>query len=501
MPVQDWYLPPPVEDALRRAGLWYVTRQERNGLEVEHLEAGPAAIHRIGEELRRLARPVFGKGRTARREVARSLSDPGSALRREVDEVLPRVSDSSPEMFRLHVAVVSRLLERIDEEFPSPGRTTAGFVETPTGAVRHYLPVPSAATFLACLPLPGRLLAGVPWTDLPRVVTNVAGGRVPGISVLQALLALRTGAASLGLESSDLACLGPRILRELARVEEEGGSTSCAHALALVGHLDAEASAALVDAGDHLCIAGPKGIGHTFRRIHRRLRLAGRRGLRRRMSVQGHGAGFDVVSREYLEGAMADAVAFDVALDAAVCVSGTFLCAREVLVEGEEREVRVFGERVLDHAHGLRLRLDGGPRPEATGAYDQTPVLCRVADLDRDLPRLLGVGKRSGALHSAGVAVPLSRLIPIADRLGRAGVRRIVPVGALWDPTTGLESWGRFLSPTDVADRRCGWWTSLTCRDPDADVRASRQRAERLLDMQDRPAEPAAFPHACRAAS
>jgi hypothetical protein len=280
---------------------------------------------------------------------------------------------------------------------------------------------------------------------------------------------------------------------------------------------------ALIHEGDCLIATGGADAERAVAEIVRGLRPKSARDLRRRVSGHWHKLSFDVVAREHLGAPWIERVAFNVAFDNSMFDTQGCLSAQQVFVEGGTAEARRFADVIVEQ---MRVVLEGLPkgaepleglremytwyegRPGVQiltrlvdidtwpffVAYEDRPVelatanalnrslvVRRVDSLEADLPRLLGAGRRRALLQSVGLSAPRRRLLTLTEILGRAGVKRIVPAGDIWDMRLGAQSWDGYLPPMDLIAPQLGYWTTVSGRDPEAELERIQARNRALL--------------------
>ena len=538
----DFYLPGYITDALRRQGKYQVTPHSADSIPMQHLHVDPEVVRIIGQELRarraelltgidlddqeRMIKIFAGLERTIH-QVERT----DSAIRKEAMEILPRISGFSPQMMDILLGSFSGLTtgggsESIHEVMLSP-QATSEYVETPTGYARHYSgPVGAALTKLRARSMRGnQRQVSLPVTGGPQIITNIAAGNVPGISIMETFLSMLVGAASLGKNASAEPYFGPRFLEEVSRLEREENLFPLSDLASLVTFSggDRRPLQELIQQGDHLQVTGGHDSRRTIDKTVRRLRHRSLRDLRRRVSGHWHKVSFDIVSRKYLDPIWRDIVAFNVAFDNSMFNTQGCLSAQQVFVEGHEAEVLQFADRLLSHMRAILVRLPKGDHPHQrlrdmyhwyenrSGitilttlrdmqeyplfvAYDSNPtefavynglnrsiIVRRLENLETDLPRLLGSGRKRDLLQSCGAAIPQHRLLKLAETLGKAGVNRIVAPGDIWNLRLNMESWDGYLPPIDLVAPQLGYWTTVSFQDPDQELLQVESRNRELL--------------------
>ncbi len=525
---KDYFLPGYIEDVLGAAGKLSVEeRPFLDGVTVQHLVVDGEALQIIGRALRdrrndlmrgadlrdsqALAKRLAGLG-----ALGAEISRADSPLRQEALEILPLISGFSREMTAVLIDSFARLIASEEQpdlsEMPSSRQAARAFTKTPYGYARYYSGLLGVITPL-------------PITGVPQVVANIAAGNVAGITIMQAMLAVLVGAASLEKNASGEPYFGPRFLQELARLESENGLFPLSDLMPLVTFpgTDHALLAELIHQGDHLQVTGGHDSKRDISKIIRRLRFRGLRDLKRRVSGHWHKISFDIVGSEYLGGDWLDTVAFGVAFDNSMFNTQGCLSAQQVFVEGNEDDVMRFSAHYIEHMRAILQALPKGPNPSdqlremyewyenrrgaailttlsdireqpffavydgdaqdftAFNALNRSIVIRRVDCLEDALPRLLGTGEKEDLLQSCGVAVAQERLMPIAERLGRAGVNRIAAVGNIWDMRLGAESWDGYMPPYDLIVPQPGHWTTIGFHQMGDELHRVRERNETLL--------------------
>lgn len=525
---KDYFLPGYVEDVLKEAGkLSIEERPFMDGITAQHLVVDREILKIIGRALRNRRNDLLNgvdlrdSQRLAERLAGLSalgagVSHAASPLRKEALKILPLISGFSSQMTTVLIDSFAGLMSSVDRTSLNgmlPSRQSArAFTRTPHGYARHYSVWPSGGIFL-------------PITGLPEVIINIAAGNVAGLTIMQAMLAILVGAASLEKNASAEPYFGPRFLQELARLESENGLFPLSDLMPLVTFPGTDHSllTELIHQGDHLQVTGGHDSKRDISKIVRRLRVRSLRDLKRRVSGHWHKISFDIVGSEYLGDDWLDTVAYGVAFDNSMFNTQGCLSAQQVFVEGGEAQVMRFAERYLEYMGTILQALPKGPNPgdqlremyewyenrreftilttlsdireqsffavydseaqdfAAFNALNRSIVIRRVDCLEEALLRLLGTGEKEDLLQSCGVAIAQERLMPIAEYLGRAGVNRIVAVGNIWDMRLGTESWDGYMSPYDLIGPQPGHWTTISFHQMEDELRRVRERNEALL--------------------
>jgi len=542
--IHDYFLPAYIEHALKRLGrLQVVEFPPQDGVSVRHLQVDRNVLRAIGRELRRRRGELScqmdlrdREGLTERLSglsgLAAAVTEPGSAFRKEALQVVPQISGFSPEMIGILLESFATMVSdgnwRDASAALPPNQAAVEFVHGPSGYARYY-----SGPLGVSLP---RLLATsrrhrhkpvtpLPITGMPPAVSNIAAGNVPGMALMLALLAISVGAASLGKNASAEPYFGPRFLGELASLESQRGSFPLSDLMPLVTFPGTERPLLeeLIHQGDHLQVTGGLDSKRVIGSIVHRLRYRSLRDLKRRISGHWHKVSFDIVAKECLHPDWIETVALNVALDNSMYDTQCCLSAQQVFVEGERGEALRFAECFIEQMRVILRRLPKGARPHERlremyhwyenksgviiltslgdmqqhpffAAYEDKPgafavsnalnrsiVIRRLDHLETALPRLLGQGTRRDLLQSCAVAVPQSRLLGLAEILGRAGVNRIVAAGNIWDMRLGSESWDGYLPPTDLISPQMGHWTTISFHDAGEALAQARARNQALL--------------------
>jgi hypothetical protein len=535
--IPDYFLPAYVEKALKQAGLFHVHQvpsEPGSSLTIEHLDVTAPMLRLIGDQLRQRQAALIGHKQYSERMaglklLANDLCRPDSAFRQEALSVVCQLSGFSPEMIALLLNSFGEMFGMVQPdigpvEFSYP-QSGPGFTKSPFGYAHFYSDWPDAIQ--KYLGSGKKNSGGTPpakLEGLPRLVTSIAAGNVPGISVLQAFFPLLIGAACLTKNSSSEPYFGGRFLTELAALEETNQLFPCSDLVVLLTFpgRDRTLLEEIIHQGDHVVATG----GHDSKReilgMVNRLRIRGQRDLLRRTSGHWHKVSFDVVTQEYLTPAWIEKVAYNVAFDNSMFNTQGCLSCQQVFVEGSETQVLEFSKKFVEQMKIILARLPKGCDAEAglremyhqcektpgvkilTGlrdmladpffvAYEGQPaqfavfnalnrsiMIRRVENLEVDLPRLLK-GVPDDLLQSCGAAIPETRLFKLADILGRAGVNRIVPVGDIWNMVPGLESWDGYLPPADMIHAQHGYWTTIKFHDPSRAIEETYSRNRALL--------------------
>jgi len=536
--VQDFFVPRHAQEALEESGRYVEEERElAPGVRGLHLRTDVGVVRTIGQALRRRAArsprlSVKPEGLAERlagvRLLVSEFASRDSASRRELMELLPRITGFPREMIAVILSSLEALLSGDAEQAPGlPTNAAAGrYVPRGSGYVRYF---PgrfgfSLSGMLAGIGLANRAITVLPLTGLPRVVANVAAGNVPGIALLQAFYSVAVGAASIGKNSSAEPCFATAVMEGARRLEQERGLFPLTDFMAVVTFTreDRPALSELIAQGDHLQVTGGLDARREVAGIVRHHRLRRLRHLRRRVTGNWHKVSFDLVTAEMLELPDAEMVAHGVAMDNSMFNTQGCLSAQQVFVEGPVDRVLEFAGTLATRMAEVADRLPKGEDPteglrEMYTHYEGKPgcaILTRLGEMAEHpffvacdtAPREFGVFNALNRsilvrripnvnylaemlrrvpdrdlLQSCGLAVGASRLLSTAEMLGRAGVTRIVSVGDIWTLRPDLDSWDGNLKPLDLIAPKLGYWTTLRFRDPRAELAEVYQRNRRLL--------------------
>jgi Acyl-CoA reductase (LuxC) len=328
----------------------------------------------------------------------------------------------------------------------------------------------------------------------PRLAAHVFAGNVPGLPAQSLVTALLAKAACLGKAASEeplfpalfaasISEVDPRLGACLAVTWWPGG-TETLEAVAF-GHADA-----VIAYGSEPTIGSIRGRvppGTRFVAYNHKLSFGviGREALTpERVAETAARAAYDAAKYDqqgclsphlfYVEcGGATTPRAFAAALAGAMAAAEQAMPRGRLTLDEAAaiREARTSGEvrALADDAVEVHAS-DGGTA--WTVIYDEDPAFVasclnrtvRVKPVDDALvvPDLLGPVRRY--LQTAGVALPESRLLALADRLGRLGLDRVCPLGQMPDPSPGWHHDGRYnvldlLRWTDVeAPSSAGRW-------------------------------------------
>lgn len=535
--IPDYFLPAYIEKALKQAGLFQTSQspfEPGSSLMIEHLAVTTPMLRLIGDQLRQRQAILrehqqYPERLAGLKLLANDLCRPNSAFRQQALSIVCQLSGFSSEMIALLLNSFGEMFGMVQPdigpvEFSYP-QSSPEFTKSPFGYARFYSDWPDAVQkYLSPAKKNSKGGSATKLEGLPRLVTSIAAGNVPGISVLQAFFPLLIGAACLTKNSSAEPYFGGRFLTELAALEETNKLFPCSDLVVLLTFPGTERALLeeILHQGDHVIATG----GHDSKReilgMVNRLRIRGRRDLLRRTSGHWHKVSFDVVAQEYLTPAWIEKVAYNVAFDNSMFNTQGCLSCQQVFVEGSEAQVLEFSKKFIEQMKVILARLPKGCDADAglremyhqcektpgvkilTGlrdmaadpffvAYEGQPdqfavfnalnrsiMIRRVENLEVDLPRLLK-GVPDDLLQSCGAAIPEARLFKLADFLGQAGVNRIVPVGDIWNMVPGLESWDGYLPPADLIHAQHGYWTTIKFHDASRAIEETYRRNQGLL--------------------
>ena len=397
--------------------------------------------------------------------VARWLK-PEDPMRRTAEAALPGITGLSPAMVRLGV---TRLMEgfrrnaltRILDQELGDLRMLDGFQDQDEGS--------------------RRLIQAMG----PRMTTTILAGNIPGLGASELIASLLVKSSCLVKVSSDEPLLTALFARTLVEIEPR-----LAHCLAVVwwpgGKPESKSIEEIAFGRSELVIAA--GSDEAVTAVH--LAVGRSRPALPRLIGYGHRVSLGLIGREALDDLKT--VARNAALDVAMYDQQGCLSPHLFYVEtGGSRFPRQFAKSLGQELARLEKELPRGPVDTATSArlhqirsvaeikqadgeeevivfgseigtlwtviYEADPTFILsplyrtvrvkpIDDLMHVIPRLEAWRPY---LQAAGIAAPESRLRPLAEALGRAGVNRICPVGRMQQPPAGWPQDGRRF----IADR------------------------------------------------
>lgn len=377
------------------------------------------------------------------------LLDAADPRRRELDELLPLVTGFDPEMVRLGLTTylqgfrAPQLRRFVAQDFANP-KVLDGFQPAlKGGAVRAFG---------------------------PALLAHVWAGNVPGLPLWSLACGLLVKAGNIGkLPSAEpvFASVFARLLAEL--------DPSLAGCLAMVwwkgGDADLEATL-LREAETVLAYGSNAALGEVRGRVPVTTRFLG----------YGHKLGVALVGRAALDRLRGPATARLAARDLARHEQQGCYSPHVVYVErAGEVTPRTFARHLaaelanLQHRHPARalaleeaaavagwrqaaewndrLELLGeegcgwavvygdGPHPLAPGPGQRCVLVSAVDALEQVVPLL---SPHAPLLQTVGLSTTPEALYPLAEQLGRVGVTRIAPLGAMAQPEPGWHHDGRF---------------------------------------------------------
>jgi hypothetical protein len=540
--IRDYFLPAYVRNALERANQFRLVTHHPFGdeLVIESLQVTPESLDCMARALRQrraeLLENVDLRDRQAAAarfavlaSLAEALRQPAMPLRRETCAIAAHISGFSPQMVDVLLQSFVDLLaytqaDSIEVTLP-PNQAAQRFVRTAHGYARYYGGALSLKNFLAMLPGYAEApILPLPWMGMPTLISHVAAGNVPGISLMQVLLGAMVGAANLEKNASAEPFFGPRFLEMMAELEGQQSLFPLSDLIALVT-FPGEAFYALTELihqGDHLQATGGIDSERAISRMVQRLRSRSLRDFKRRVSGHWHKVSFDVVANQFLTPEWMETVAYNTAFDNSMFNTQGCLSAQQIFIEGTPAQAHDFIERYRAAMQQILSQLPKGSEPQSrlremyqwyenkpgfriltslreieqspfVIIYDDAPqhfaihnalnrsvIIRRLDRLESDLPRLIGSGARRPLLQSCGVALPGKRLLPVAEILGQAGVNRIVPVGDIWNMRLDYESWDGYLAPTDLIAPQTGQWTTISFHEIEKALRGVEARNRSL---------------------
>lgn len=380
--------------------------------------------------------------------VARLL-DPADPRRRELDELLPVVTGFDPEMARLALTTMlqgfraPQLRRFVAEDFANP-KVLDGFQPAlKGGAVRAFG---------------------------PGLLAHVWSGNVPGLPLWSLACGLLVKAGNVGKLPSGEPVFASVFARVLAQVHPP-----LAGALAAVWWKGGEAGtdADLFEEAETVLAYGGNA---ALREVRERVPVT------TRFLAYGHKLGLALVGRAALDRVRGPASARLAARDVVRHEQQGCYSPHVVYVErGGELSPRDFARHLaaeltnLQHRHPARalaleeaaavaawrqsaewndgLELLGeegcgwavvyrdGLAPLAPTPGQRCVLVSAVESLEQAVP---GLAPHAALLQTVGLATTPEALFPLAEQLGRAGVTRIAPLGAMAQPEPGWHHDGRF---------------------------------------------------------
>jgi len=318
----------------------------------------------------------------------------------------------------------------------------------------------------------------------PRITTSVLSGNVPALGAAELIATLLVKSASLCKVSSAEPLFAPLFIQSLVQVEPR-----LAHCLAAVGWTGGSPSTASVEeiAFGRTELVTATGSDEAVKAIRSATMRIG--STRARFIGYGHRVSLSLIGREALDDLRN--IARNAALDVAMYDQQGCLSPHVVYVEtGGTHFPRQFAKSLGQELARAEVNLPRGSIDTSTSArlhqirsvaeirqadgedvivfgsetgtlwtviYESDPdfvlsPLYRtvrvkpIDDLMHVLP-LLDIWRPY--LQAAGIAVPTSREIPLAEALAEAGFNRISPVGRMQEPLAGWSQDGRRF----IADR------------------------------------------------
>ncbi len=441
-------------------------RRKINGLVVRFPVLTPALCAEIADRLREAqeshlaAMPTKSLLDAAEVVVARWLND-RDAVRIEAETILPMVTGLSPSMVRLGL---SRMLEDLRTD------SLRRILERDLGDIRYleeFRPLPEA---------PHRFRRAMGY----RLTTQIFSGNIPGLPAWEILLTLLLKSACLCKVSSEEPVFAPLFARTLAEVDPR-----LADGLAVIGWAGGSPRARKIEEtiygrSDLVIATGSdaavSAVHRSMARTHPLCRFIG----------YGHRLSLGLIGREALaERSGIKRAAKRAALDIAMYDQQGCLSPHVLYVEtGGGCSAREFARalaRALDHlerelprgavetrvsarlrlirsgqevreAVGKKVHVYGSPKGTVwTVIYESDPAFVpsplyrtvRVKPV-RDLRKVIPLLKDWRThLQAVGLLVADSRLMELAEALGRAGAHRICPLGSMQRPPSGWAQDGR----------------------------------------------------------
>jgi Acyl-CoA reductase (LuxC) len=454
--VQPYYLPGLALEEIQETSLTFGTAEAP--LVLHYPSLTPAVLEVVSQQLlaaqeaNLAARPIAEIVDVIDRVVQHWL-DPQYPYRQQAEALLPTITHYSPPMIRHGLDTLLQALRKdalwrlLYAEFSDPG------------VLDTFRPRPHAGGYTRAYG--------------PRLITHVFSGNVPALSAWSLVCALLTKSASLGKSASEEPVFAALFARSLGDICPDLGA--CVAVSWWKGG-DATLEAAAFAHAEAVIAYGSE---TTIQDIQRRVPPA------KRFLGYGHKLSFGIIGREMLCPEQAERTARQAAYGVSVfdqqgCVSPHLLYVEA----GGEVSPRAFAALLAESMAAVHAELPRGPLPFADstairhlrGSYefraladDRVQLLCSEPDtawtvlyeeeapftascLNRtvrvhpvadiaDIPARLTPVRRY--LQTAGVALPTSRLRPLAETLGRLGVTRFCGLDRMPWPTLSWHHDGR----------------------------------------------------------
>jgi hypothetical protein len=278
-----------------------------------------------------------------------------------------------------------------------------------------------------------------------------------------------------------------------------------------------------ISQSDHLQATGGTDAQHDIINITNAMRHRCLRDFCRRISGHWHKVSFDIVDRNYLSEAWIKVVAANAAFDNSMYETQGCLSAQQVFVEGSEKEVMTFTDFFIAEMKRILKAMPKGHEPfsglremyqyyegkngfviatslremdeypfcvivdlaptclPVFNALNRSVVIRRIVNIENDIDKILNGNRYSFLMQSCGVALMQERIIAIAEKLGKAGVSRIVNAGSIWTMNMKTDSWDGYLTPLNLISPSCGHWTTIGFHDMDEALLASYKTNSELL--------------------
>jgi hypothetical protein len=399
--------------------------------------------------------------------VARWLK-PDDPMRRTAEQALPEITGLSPAMVRLGL---TRMLEGYRKE------TLSRILDEELGDRRRldeFRPRQGEAFRLV------RVLG-------PRITTNILAGNIPGLGASELIATLLVKSSCLIKVSSDEPLFTALFARTLVEIEPR-----LAHCLAVLGWPGGEPESKSLEevAFGRSELVTATGGDEAVSAI--RFAAAGYQPASARFIGNGHRLSLGLIGREALDDLKS--VARNAALDVVMYDQQGCLSPHLFYVEtGGSHFPREFAKALGQELARLEMELPRGRVDTPTSArLHQIRSVAEIKQADgREGEEVIVFGSETGTLwtviyeadptvvlsplyrtvrvkpisellhavpllefwrpylQAAGIAVPKSRRLPLAEALGRAGVNRICPIGRMQQPPAGWAQDGRRF----IADR------------------------------------------------
>jgi hypothetical protein len=347
----------------------------------------------------------------------------------------------------------------------------------------------------------------------PKIIGHICAGNIPGIAVFEMLIDKFLGAATWIKTSSDEPIFGVLYAKSIEEVDEKLADTIAIIPFKSGNNVLEEF---LFSNSDIVRATGGERARANLTRLAKKCKIP--------LAGHWHKLSFITISREYLKRGIANKIAELVSLDVSAWDQQGCFSPQEIFVEtGGEIKPRRFAEllakemmkttqafpkgkrsgniNVLDAYHRyFKKKIVGEPieifSPESHDwlvVYDESNHNFEPSDLFRtikvkpvtNIMDVVEIVKPiKDFLQTIGVAIPLDRLIPFADAMGRLGASNIRVVGSMtfpkpWEPWDGKMPIEELLERSDIR------WTSINTRDIDQEIEKLLKIKKEIIDKKD----------------